>query len=75
MMVQNIIHFMEPGSFAEIRRIEVFGDNDMVDSLNNLNLLTAECVNVYTTDRMVIINPETGVIKGVIDFKGLLKDS
>jgi len=72
----NIIHFMEPGSFAEIRRIEVFDDNDMVDSLNELEFINGDIyANVYTTDRMVIVNPETGVVKGVIDFKGLLKDS
>jgi len=72
----NVIHFMAPDNFAEIRRIEVFDDNDLVDSLNELEFINGDIyANVYTTDRMVIINPETGVVKGVIDFKGLLKDS
>ena len=30
--------------------------------------------NVYTTDRVLIINPTTGVVEGMIDFTGLLKD-
>ncbi len=72
----NVIHFMEPNNFAEIHRIEVFDENDIVDSLNELELINGDIyANVYTTDRMVIINPETGVVKGNIDFKGLLKDS
>jgi glutamine cyclotransferase len=29
--------------------------------------------NVYTTDRVLIINPDTGVVEGMIDFTGLLK--
>ena len=28
--------------------------------------------NVYTTDYVMIINPETGVVEGVVDFSGLL---
>ena len=30
--------------------------------------------NVYTTDRVLIIDPKTGVVEGMIDFTGLLKD-
>jgi len=72
----NIIHFMEPANFAELHRIEVFDDNDMVDSLNELELINGDIfANIYTTDRMAIISPVTGIVKGIIDFKGLLKDS
>ncbi|MBR2399370.1 MAG: glutaminyl-peptide cyclotransferase, partial [Alistipes sp.] len=30
--------------------------------------------NVYTTDYVIIIDPKTGVVEGIIDFKGLLKE-
>lgn len=72
----NVIHFMEPDNFAEIHRIEVFNDKEAVDNLNELELIHGDLyANVYQTDLIVIINPETGVVKGTIDFKGLLKDS
>ena len=29
--------------------------------------------NVYTTDYVIIIDPKSGVVEGVIDFRGLLK--
>ena len=72
----NIIRYMEPNSFIEIRRIEVFDNKDLVDSLNELELINGDIfANLYTTDKVAIISPETGIIKGIIDFKGLLKNS
>ena len=31
--------------------------------------------NIYTTDKIVIIDPKTGVVEGVIDLMGILPDS
>ena len=72
----NIIRYMDPESFTETKHIEVFDNKGAVDQLNELELINGDLyANVYQTDRIVIIDPETGVVKGDIDFKGLLKDS
>jgi glutaminyl-peptide cyclotransferase len=72
----NTIHFMDPDNFSEIKHIEVFDNNDAIDSLNELEFINGDLyANVYQSDLIIIINPETGMVKGVIDFKGLLKDS
>lgn len=72
----NTIYYMEPDNFTETKRIEVFDNKGPVDMLNELELIKGDLyANVYQTDLIVIINPETGMVKGVIDFKGLLKDS
>ena len=72
----NTIHFMEPENFVETKHLEVFDNKGSVDQLNELELINGDLyANVYQTDLIVIINPETGMVKGVIDFKGLLKDS
>ncbi len=72
----NEIHFMEPENFGETSNVEVFDDKGPVDQLNELELINGDLyANVYQTDMIIIINPETGMIKGEIDFKGLLKDS
>lgn len=72
----NIIHYMEPENFAELKHIEVFDDKDKVDQLNELEYINGDLYsNVYQTNKIVIINPETGMVKGVIDLKGLLQDS
>ncbi len=72
----NVIYFMDPEGFTEIRHIEVFDNKEPIDSLNELEYINGDIyANVYMTDKIVIIDPKTGMVKGVIDFKGLLKDS
>jgi glutamine cyclotransferase len=72
----NFIRFMEPENFAELKRIEVYDNKGPIDSLNELEYINGEIfANIYQTDRIVIIDPETGMVKSVIDFKGLLKDT
>lgn len=72
----NIIHFMDPETFGETKRIEVYDDKEPINQLNELELINGDLyANVYQTDKIVIINPNTGVVKGEINFKGLLKDS
>ncbi len=72
----NTIHFIDPENFTEIRHIEVFDNQDIVESLNELEYIDGDIyANVYQTDKIVIIDPLTGTVKGVIDFTGLLKAS
>jgi glutamine cyclotransferase len=48
----NTIYFVDPESFTELRRIEVFDDRKAVDQLNELELINGELfANVYQTDR------------------------
>lgn len=72
----NIIYFMEPDGFSEVRRIEVFDNNGPVRSLNELEYIDGKIwANVYTTNRIVIIDPKTGVVVSEVDFSNILKDS
>lgn len=69
----NTIYFREPNGFSELRRIEVFDNNGPVKMLNELEYIDGKIyANVYLTDRIIIINPETGVVEGNIDMQGLL---
>ena len=44
-----------------------------VNYINELEWIDSRIwANVYTTDYVMIINPETGVVEGVVDFSGLL---
>ncbi len=72
----NLIHFMEPERFLEVGKIEVYDNQGPVNQLNELELINGELfANVYQTDNVVIIDPQTGTVKGIIDFYGLLKPS
>lgn len=72
----NIISFMEPSGFSEMRRIEVFDDAGPVKMLNELEYVDGKIyANVYLTDRIVIINAETGAVNADVDLKGILSPS
>ena len=47
---------------------------EAVNFINELEWIDGKIwANVYTTDYVVIINPQTGIVEGLIDFTGLLK--
>jgi glutaminyl-peptide cyclotransferase len=68
------LYFLDKDYFTEIGRIEVFDNNGPVDSLNELEYINGEVwANVYLTDTIVRINPQTGAVTAKIDLSGLLK--
>ncbi len=66
------LYFMD-GNFALDRREVVTIDGKPVRFLNELEYIDGKIwANVYTSDEIVIINPKTCMIEGVIDCRGLL---
>ena len=58
------------------RRISVKNKGKSVGFLNELEWIDGRIwANVYTTDKIVIINPENGIVEGVVDCTGLLDGS
>lgn len=67
------IRFLDPETFQVRRSIEVTADGKPVGRLNELEWIKGEIfANVWQTDQVVRIDPSTGVVRGVIDFSGLL---
>lgn len=67
------IYFMDPQTFVEKRRIQVYNHEGKVDHLNELEVIEGKIyANVYQTDRIVIIDPETGIVDGEINLQGIL---
>ena len=70
----NVIYFLDPEMFTINRQIEVFHDKGPADKLNELEYIKGKIwANRYYTDEIVIINPETGIVEGRINLKGILK--
>jgi len=70
----HIIYFLEPDYFTELSRIEVFDHEKAITNLNELEYIDGKIyANVYQTDFIVVIEPETGRVLSQIDLKGLLK--
>lgn len=67
------LHFLDPLTFIETGSIEVHDANGVVTNLNELEFVNGEVLaNVYTTDKIARINPQTGEVTGWIDLSGLL---
>ena len=69
----SVIHFWDPDTLQETRRITVLDDNNrVVTMLNELEFVDGELfANVWYSNAIVRINPSTGRVIGVLDFGAL----
>lgn len=67
------LYFLDPETFEEKRRIPVVDRDGPVTRLNELEYVKGKVyANVWETDRIAVIEPETGRVAGWIDLAGLL---
>jgi glutamine cyclotransferase len=67
-----VLRFLDPSSLAEIGRQPVTENGSPVELLNELEFVKgAIYANVYQTDDIVIIEPETGRVTGRLHLAGL----
>jgi len=67
------LRFLDPTTFAERRRVRVLADGMPLRNLNELEYVKGEVLaNVWTTDFVARISPDTGRVMGYIDLRGLL---
>jgi glutamine cyclotransferase len=70
----HVIYFLDPEMFTINRQLEVYHNEGLADSLNELEYINGKIwANRYYTDEIVIIDPETGKVEGRINLKGILK--
>ena len=71
----NYIRVLNPETMAQERRIGVTLRGESLSHLNELEWIEGKIwANVYTTDHIVIINPENGVVEGVVNLSGILPE-
>ena len=69
----SALHFLDPETFEEIDRLEVFNSRGPVDRINDLQYVRGEIfANIWKTDRIARISPQTGQVIAWVDLKGLL---
>ncbi len=65
--------FLDPVTLTPVKKIEVCSNSGVMKNLNELEYIRGEIwANVWMTDKIVRINPNTGEIVGEIDLTGLL---
>ncbi len=68
------IYKLNPETFSREGTITVTLRGESIRFINELEWIDGKIwANVYTTDRVLIIDPKTGVAEGMIDFTGLLQ--
>lgn len=66
------LYFLDPETFRETRRIQVTADGMPQDRLNELEFINGEVwANVWYTDFIVRIDPQSGVINSMLDLSML----
>lgn len=69
----NKLYHIAPSTFNIIKEIEVYDQQGEVTQLNELEYIDGWVwANVWLTDRIVAIDPETGVVKAELDMSHLL---
>ncbi|MDR4506767.1 MAG: glutaminyl-peptide cyclotransferase [Candidatus Brocadiaceae bacterium] len=69
----STLRFLNPETFEELTTVDVYDTNGMVKNLNELEYVQGEIyANVWQTDLIARIAPQTGQVVGWIDLEGLL---
>ena len=69
----HVIRVRNPQTFEQLSRFEVKRNRFRLDNLNELEWVAGQLwANVYQTDEIVAIDPETGRVTATVDCKGLL---
>jgi glutamine cyclotransferase len=69
----SYLYFLDTETFEEARRVEVQDEDGPVSMLNELEYIGGEIyANIWLTDYIIIIAPDTGRVTGRIDLEGIL---
>jgi glutamine cyclotransferase len=66
------LYFLDPSTFQRVNQIGVHDDNVSIDNLNELEYVNGDIyANIWHRQEIVIIDPNTGEVKGYIDLTGI----
>ena len=69
----STLYFLHPETFEQIGQIEVLDGDEPVTRINELEYVQGEIyANIWLTDRIARISPQTGQVVGWIELEGLL---
>jgi glutamine cyclotransferase len=64
--------FLDPVTFQIVRQVNVYDGNTPVTNINELEYINGDVyANIWLQQKIAIINPQTGMVKGWIDLTGI----
>lgn len=71
----STLYFLDPDSFQVIDTVTITYQGEGIQRLNELEYIQGEVyANIWQTDEIIRINPDTGAVIGWIDLRGLLPE-
>jgi glutamine cyclotransferase len=71
----NRLKFLDPVSYRVTKTLPVLDGTTAVDQLNELEFVQGEIyANIWHSDRMAVIDPQSGHVKAWIDLTGLMPE-
>jgi glutaminyl-peptide cyclotransferase len=68
----STLRFLDPKDFSVVKTLDVKDGNSKVNNLNELEMVDGQIfANIYQTDRIARISPETGEVTGWLELRGL----
>jgi glutaminyl-peptide cyclotransferase len=68
----STLYFLDASSYQVVGSVQVLDRNVSIVNLNELEYVNGDVyANVWMSQRIVIINPQTGQVKGYVDLAGL----
>ncbi|CAN5884560.1 glutaminyl-peptide cyclotransferase [soil metagenome] len=70
----STLRFLNPRTFQVTRRLRVSDRGQAIDQLNELEYINGEIyANIWNSDWVARISPQTGAVTGWIDMRGLIR--
>jgi glutamine cyclotransferase len=67
------LYFVDPTTFKKIKTVEVFDNNGYIANINELEYVDGKLfANVWLTDKILQIDPNTGEVKAIADMTNIL---
>ena len=64
--------FLNPVTFQKVGQVSVYDGNTPVTNINELEYINGDVyANIWMQQKIAIINPQTGTVKGWIDLTGI----
>ena len=68
--------FLNPETFEVVRQVSVKDGNNSITNINELEYINGDVyANIWMTQQIAIINPQTGQVKGWIDLSGIYQSN
>lgn len=69
----HVLTWLNPNNYSIVKTLQVANNKGIINNLNELELIDGKLfANVYTTDLIITIDPETGKILSEINLAGII---